>query len=144
MLSTTVTPSAMTSANPCSSPNSRRRSLISDPCAVPQVDGVCELVLADRASLEAHGKVELEGRKAAAAGRVCKGGKDVRRRQVIGVLDSGRATSRAALPVQRVAIREAADGDGAPTGIPAAAGRKLDRHRVGCEGRDVGRAVDVL
>src|SRR5206468_2414213 len=84
MLSTTVTPSAITNANPRSSPKSCRSLFISDPRAVPQVDGVRELVLADRAALEAHRKVELERGQTAAPGRVRERGKDVRSRQVVG------------------------------------------------------------
>src|SRR2546425_2950976 len=144
MLKTTVTPRAMTSANPCSSPKRRRSGLISDPRAVPQVDGVRELVLVDRASLEAHGEVELERREAAAAGIVRKDGKDVGRRQVVGELDPTRATRGAALPVERIAICVAAHRNRAPADVPAAAGWKLERHGVGREGRHVGRAVDVL
>src|SRR6059036_3075341 len=118
MLSTTVTPSAITNANPRSSPKSCRSLFISDPRAVPQVDGVCELVEVDRgAAFEADRKVELKGRKTATAGRVCKGGKDIRRREVVRELDAARAARGPELPVERVAVRETADRDRAPADV---------------------------
>src|SRR5256885_4815467 len=137
MLSTTVTPRAITSANPRSSPKSCRSLFISDPRAVPQVDRVGELVLADRAAFQADRKVELEGRETAAAGRVREGREDVGRRQVVRELDPARAARRAGLPVERVAVREAADGDRAPADVAAAPTGKLQRHGVGGEGRDI-------
>src|SRR6266536_653514 len=144
MLNTTVTPSAITRANPCSSPNRRRSSLISDPRAVPQIDGVRELVLADRASLEADGEVDLERCEAPAAGHVRKGRKCVGRREVVGEFQPARAAAGAALPVEGVAIRVAGDRNRAPADVAAAAGWKIDRDGVRRERRDVRRAVDVL
>src|SRR5439155_10919162 len=143
MLSTTVTPSAITNANPRSSPKSCRSLFISDPRAVPQVDGVRELVLTDRAALEAHRKVELERGQTAAPGRVRERGKDVRSRQVVGVLHPARAAGGAELAVEGVAVRRPAHRNGAPTDVPTAAGRKFESHRIRREGRDVRRAMDV-
>src|SRR2546427_11976274 len=99
MLNTTVTPSAITSANPRSAPKSCRSLFISDPRAVPEVDGVRELVLVEGAPLEADREVELEGGEAAAAACVRERGKDVGGCQVVGVLDPSRAARRPALPV---------------------------------------------
>src|SRR4051812_24193238 len=135
MLKTKVTARAMTSAKPCSCPSVRRSRVMSDPRAVSQVDGVPEVVCADRraalqadrAAFRADRKVARKGGETAAAGRVRKSRKCVCGDGVVGDLGTGRAAGGSRLPVERVAIRVAGDGDGAPADVAASAGRDLER-----------------
>src|SRR4029077_8984609 len=90
MLKTNVTASAMTSAKPRSCPSICRSRVISDPRAVSQVDGVAEVIRADRrAALQADREVDPQRGETAAAGRVREGRECVRGDQVVGDLGTG-------------------------------------------------------
>src|SRR6185312_5496803 len=94
-------------------------------------------------------KVDLERSKATAPGRVRKRREDerwgtVRAREVVADLRPCRAAGRADLAVERVPVRVAADQQRAPADVTAASGRNFQRHGIRREGRDVGRAMDVL
>src|SRR5918994_4795318 len=126
MLNTTVTASAMTSANPPSSPDSRLSRFIvapplSDPRAVPQVDGVGELVRAEAVPSEADGKVDLQRGETSAALLVRKSWEGVLVGEVVGDLHArARTAGRTELPIEPVPIRVAVHGGGAPADIAAA------------------------
>src|SRR6266571_1301312 len=142
MLSTTVTPSANTSAkprssvaSPCSLFSVFRRSLFMvfvrlDSGAVPEEDRVLEPVCADRRALDAHGQVDAQRCEAAAADHVCESGERRPRREVL--RDANRRTRRAARrPGLAVEIppRRAGHCDRAPRDVTARAARDLQRHR---------------
>src|SRR5580765_7000720 len=144
MLKTKVTARALTSAKPCSCPSICRSRVMSDPRAVSQVDGVAEVVRADRrAALQADREVDSQRGETAAAGRVRERRECVRGDQVVGNLGAGGAARGAGLPVERVATRVAGDGDGAPGDVAASAACDLERGRAGRVRSHVTRAVDV-
>src|SRR4051795_4974633 len=91
MLKTTVTPSAITSAKPRWSCSTRRKRFVSrvmasDPRAVPEKDGVLELIRTDARPLDAHPEVDLQRGEAEAAGDVREDRKDVSAGQIVGDL----------------------------------------------------------
>src|SRR2546422_4767613 len=149
MLKTTVTPRASTRANPrWSSITRRKRSLsrlviASDPRAVPQEDGVAQVVGTDARPLHAHVEIDLERREAEAAGGMRECRKDVAARQIVGHHHPGRVARGPGLPVQPVAARVTGNRRGAPADVAAATRRNLQRHSRRRKRGDVAGAVDV-
>src|SRR2546430_2576221 len=149
MLKTTVTPRASTRAKPRWSSITRwKRSLsrlviTSDPGAVPQEDGVGEVVGSDARPSHAHVEIDLKRREAETARNVRERWKDVVARQIVGHHHPGRVARGPRLPVQPVALRVTRDRRGAPADVAAAARRDLQRHSRRRKRGDVAGAVDV-
>src|SRR5712692_9235459 len=129
MLSTTVTPSAITSAKPrwsCSTLRKRffsRPVIASDPRAVPKEDGVHQFVGADARSLHTDREVDLKRGKTEAPGDVREGRKDGADRQIVRHLHAGGVAGGPRRPVQPVTVGEARNRRRTPADVAAATSR---------------------